>query len=102
VPSKRRTLSELHGVTTHNISSCCCSSSSTSHIRPFGLFHVRINLDSWLDSLDGGSAHRKAATYAGQHKHGINADISCLRPSGQCRGQERWSYAFTPPYVFTG
>jgi hypothetical protein len=26
------------------------------------------------DSLDGGSARRKAATYTGQHKHRINAD----------------------------
>jgi hypothetical protein len=29
---------------------------------------------SRLESLDGGSARRKAATYTGQHKHRINAD----------------------------
>jgi hypothetical protein len=32
-------------------------------------------MDSRQDSLDGGSARRKAATYVGQHKRGINADI---------------------------
>jgi hypothetical protein len=26
--------------------------------------------DSWYDSLDGGSARRKDATYTGQHEHG--------------------------------
>jgi hypothetical protein len=31
--------------------------------------------DSRYDSLDGGSARRKAATYTGQHKHRINANI---------------------------
>jgi hypothetical protein len=55
------------------------------------------------DSLDGGSAHRKAGTHTGQHKRRINANIhalsgiqtndhsiragedsSCLRSHGHC------------------
>jgi hypothetical protein len=44
-------------------------------IRPSGLLRSRIwllkirnlFLDIWLDSLDGGSAHRKATAYTGQH-----------------------------------
>jgi hypothetical protein len=60
-------------------------------------------LDSRYDSLDGGSARSKVATYTGQHKHRINVDIHslsgirthdpslragediwCLRPRGHC------------------
>jgi hypothetical protein len=37
------------------------------------LFQFLDLLHSRQDSLDGGSAGRKAATYTGQHKHGINA-----------------------------
>jgi hypothetical protein len=37
-------------------------------------------LDSRQDSLDGESARCKAATYTGQHKHRINADIHALSP----------------------
>jgi hypothetical protein len=61
--------------------------------------------------LDGGSAQRKAATYTGQHKHRINADIhslsairthdrsvrasensSCLRPRGHYDQQKSCPY----------
>jgi hypothetical protein len=35
-------------------------------------------LESWYDSLDGESVHHKAATYTGEHKHRINANIHAL------------------------
>jgi hypothetical protein len=35
-------------------------------------------IHSRYDSLDGGSARRKAVTYTGQHKHIINANIHAL------------------------
>jgi hypothetical protein len=41
-------------------------------LRPLARSHFRINyeimnlIDSWYDSLDGGSARRKAATHTGQ------------------------------------
>jgi hypothetical protein len=39
-------------------------------------------LGSRYDSLDGGSARRKAATYTGQHKHRINAHTNTHASSG--------------------
>jgi hypothetical protein len=60
-------------------------------------------IDNWQDSLDEGSACRKATTYKGKHEHKTNADIHatsgfqihdpsvraikdilCLRPRGHC------------------
>jgi hypothetical protein len=57
---------------------------------PFRSFCEAMNLvDSQYNTLDGGSARRKAATYTGLYKHGINAEIrSCLgwdsNPRSQC------------------
>jgi hypothetical protein len=59
----------------------------------FGLFAFRINLrldltDSWQDFLDGWSAHRKASTYTGQHKHRRNVDgHPCLKRGSNPRSQ---------------
>jgi hypothetical protein len=48
-----------------------------------GRFFQFINLiHSRYDSLDGGSARRKAATYTGQHKHRINAKTNIYALSG--------------------
>jgi hypothetical protein len=50
-------------------------------IRLSGLFPFRITfeimnlIDSWYDSMDGGSGRHKAATYTGEHKHRTEADI---------------------------
>jgi hypothetical protein len=47
-----------------------------------------LNLRQSVDSLDGGSARRMAATYAGQHKQGINADKHpCLEWNSNPRPQ---------------
>jgi hypothetical protein len=84
-----------------------------------------LNLRQSVGLLDGGSAHRKATTYAGQHKHRINTDIHalsgiqtysasalagediwCLRPHGHCdrcgrncfgeTGKTPWSANYWP------
>jgi hypothetical protein len=58
-----------------------CISSSFDGPGSLGCSRFRINLktmnlaDSWYDSLDGGSAHRKAANYTGRHKNREDADI---------------------------
>jgi hypothetical protein len=64
--------------------------------RPWNaLFHFNfLILDSRYDSLDGGSAHRKAATNTGQYKHRIHADNHpCLEwdsnPRSQCSSDRR-------------
>jgi hypothetical protein len=82
----------------------CCSNFGAWDISERLLFtSVSLTLDSRQDSLDGWSARRRAATYTGQHKHRLNAnintlngirtrdpsvraneDISCLRPRGHC------------------
>jgi hypothetical protein len=41
--------------------------------RPWNLFQFTNPMHSRYDSLHGGSAHRKAATYTEQHKHRMNA-----------------------------
>jgi hypothetical protein len=76
-------------------------------LQPFGpwpRFQFLNPIRSRKDSLEGGSARRKAATYTSQHKHRIKAhvhlryeweskptirvwageDSSCLRPRGHC------------------
>jgi hypothetical protein len=55
-------------------------------------------VDSQYDTLDGGSASRKAATYTGLHKHGINAHRQpCLdwdsNPKSQCFERTKTSRA---------
>jgi hypothetical protein len=75
-------------------------------IRLFGLLPFRINpeimklIDSWSDSLDGGSARRKSTTYTGQHKHIINAGRHpCLEwdsnPQSQCWSGQRHFMSYT-------
>jgi hypothetical protein len=44
-------------------------------LRPGHYFQIFPPIHSRYDSLDWGSARRKVATYTGQHKHRINADI---------------------------
>jgi hypothetical protein len=45
-------------------------------------------IDGRWDSLDGGSAGLKGATYTGQHKHRINADRRpCLEWDSNLRSQ---------------
>jgi hypothetical protein len=62
---------------TNNASS---SSSATFHIRPSGLFSIRINLELWIlqtvgrTPWTGDQPCQKAANYAGQHKHRRNAE----------------------------
>jgi hypothetical protein len=53
-----------------------------------------LNPKSQYDSLDGGSASRKAAAYTGQHKHTMNADRHpCIEwdsnPQSQCSSEWR-------------
>jgi hypothetical protein len=49
------------------------------NVGPWQLFQFRNPTHSWGDSLEGGSARRKTATYTGQHEHRINAQrYSCL------------------------
>jgi hypothetical protein len=38
-------------------------------------FEIMNLIDSWHDSMDGGSVCDKAATYTGEHKHRTEADI---------------------------
>jgi hypothetical protein len=61
---------------------------------PFPLFQFLNPIHSRYDSLDGGSASRKAATYTWQHKHRINAHRdTCLEwdsnPLSQCSSRRR-------------
>jgi hypothetical protein len=77
-------------------------------VGPWPLFQFLDPIHSRQDSLDGGSAHRKAATYKQNNTNRINAhtdihalsgfrthepsvraseDSSCLRPRGHCDGQ---------------
>jgi hypothetical protein len=62
----------------------CCSLWSIGH--PCNIVSLQFPnfIDGRQDPFEGGSARRKAATYTGQHKHRINADMSCLKPRNHC------------------
>jgi hypothetical protein len=82
--------------------SCRCHLEHRTSVK--SSFHFSfLFLESRYDSLDGGSARLKAATYTRQHKHRINANVhalsgrrthdpsvragkdsSCLKPRGHC------------------
>jgi hypothetical protein len=83
-------------------------------VGPWSLFQFLDPIHSRYDSLDGGSARCKAATYTQNNKHTLKAhdtdihafssirthdpsvrareDSSCLRPRGYCDRQEQSQY----------
>jgi hypothetical protein len=73
-------------VNLHRLSLLCTSLFIHSHflllplehsasVKRFASLQFLNPIDIQYDSLDGGSARRKAATHTGQHKHRMNADI---------------------------